>query len=202
MYKFFTQQPIILASASKARIQLLKSLDLEFDAIPANCDEESIKQDLSCEDMLTLANTLARNKALNVSERHPEHFVIAADQLCIFEDINLNKPMTHENARTHLFLLRGKTHQQLSACCIAKNGNILWQGHDVATLSMYDLSDNAIELYLRKEQPYQNCGAYNYEGSAKWFFREVKGSDSTILGLPLDALINGLMEVNAVSLLA
>jgi septum formation protein len=200
MSKFFTQQPIILASSSQARNKLLKSLDLDFEIIPPTCDEEGIKQDLASESKLTLASTLARCKALDVSQRYPDYFVIAADQLCIFENMYLNKPLNYETAVTHLELLSGKTHQQMCAFCIAKNGNILWQDHDVSILSMHELTHTTIERYLKTEQPYQSCGAYNYEGAAKWLFSKVLGSETTIMGLPLNLLTTALMEVQAITL--
>ncbi|KTD23786.1 septum formation protein [Legionella lansingensis] len=201
MSKFFSQQPIILGSSSQARIKLLASLGLDFEIIPALCNEEKLKEDFASASMLKLASTLARCKALDVSHRYPSHFVIAADQLCIFENRHLGKPLDHATAVSNLRLLRGKTHQQLAAYCIVKGGTVLWEEHDIATLTMNALSDDTIEAYLRSEQPYQSCGAYNYEGVAKWLFQEVQGDESTILGLPLVPLTRALIRIKAVSLL-
>ncbi|MDI9817922.1 MULTISPECIES: nucleoside triphosphate pyrophosphatase [unclassified Legionella] len=199
MSDFIEQQPLILASASQSRISLLRSLGLQFDIIPAACDEDKIKQHFKAASMLQLASTLARCKALDVSNRYPQHFVIAADQLCVIEDKYLDKPLIHATATMHLRLLSGKTHQQISAYCIAREGHILWQDHDIAILTMKHLSDETIESYLRLEQPYQSCGAYHYEKQAKWLFKEVQGSDSTILGLPLVPLTEALIAIKAVN---
>ncbi|KTC77099.1 Maf family protein [Legionella brunensis] len=200
MSKFFTQAPIILGSASKSRIALLNSLSLDFEVVPAACDEETIKQNLRTKPMLELANALARCKALEVSHRYPSHFVIAADQLCIIDDKYLDKPLNHNTATAHLRLLSGKTHQQMSAYCIAKEGNIIWQDHDIATLTMRNLNDSTIEAYLKQDKPYQSCGAYHFEGLGKWLFSNVKGSESTILGLPLLPLVQALINLGAISL--
>ncbi|WED43476.1 Maf family protein [Legionella cardiaca] len=201
MSKFLTQHPLILASASPIRINLLASLGLKFEIVPANCNEDAIKKNLSpLSSMLALASTLARSKALDVSNRFPSHFVIAADQLCIIGNKYLDKPLTHETAMMHLRLLSGKTHQQLSAYCIAKEGHILWENHDIATLTMRELNDSTIDAYLKQEQPYHSCGAYHFEGLGKWLFTEIQGSESTIQGLPLFPLAQALVKVAAVSM--
>lgn len=199
MSNFINQQPLILASASQSRMKLLRSLGLQFEAIPSSCDEESVKQQIGTGSFIELALGLACCKALEVSQRYPEHFVIGADQLCVIGDQYLDKPLTHATAVTHLRLLSGKTHQQISACCVAKAGVIVWQGHDIATLTMQPLNDSTIEAYLKLDQPYQSCGAYHYEGRAKWLFKEVQGSDSTILGLPLLQLAQALRDLKAIS---
>lgn len=200
MSNFFKQQPLILASASESRRQLLASLGLDFEVIPANCDEDLLKRDFGCSDSFSdLGMMLARSKALDVSQRYPEHFVIAADQLCILGDRLFDKPMTHATAVTHLQILRGQTHQQIAAWCIAKAGQILWQEQDTAFLKMHLLRDETIEAYLRQDEPYQSCGAYHYEGQAKWLFEDVRGSDSTIMGLPLGQVTKALIELGAVT---
>ena len=201
MSDFPSQQKLILASASFSRFKLLDSLGLDFKVIPANCDEESIKADFGSSDsFIELATRLASCKALEVSQRHPEAFVIGADQFCVIGDQYLDKPLTQATASQHLHLLSGKTHQQISACCIAKAGSILWQDYDIAQLTMRQLSDDHIDSYLRLDSPYNSCGAYHYEGRAKWLFEKVEGSDSTILGLPLLLLTQALIELKAIAL--
>ncbi|KTC97844.1 Maf family protein [Legionella erythra] len=194
MSELLTQQPLILASSSMPRQQLLLSLGLQFTTIPSHCNEAQLKQMASPTTHTELAATLAASKALIVSEDNPEHFVIAADQLCVLGNTLFDKPEHHDGAVSQLRKLRGKTHQQIAACCIAKEGEILWATQDVAFLTMRNLSDRAIEAYLLTDKPYQSCGAYHYEGRGKWLFSEVKGSDSTILGLPVQPLINALLQ--------
>ncbi|KTD48553.1 Maf-like protein [Legionella rubrilucens] len=194
MSELLTQQPLILASSSMSRQQLLQSLGLQFAVIPSHCNEEQIKKLSSQSSHSELAATLAASKALMVSEDHPEHFVIGADQLCVLKDKSFDKPENHETAVTQLRRLRGKTHQQISACCLAKEGQIVWAAQDIAFLTMRNLSDRTIEAYLLSDQPYQSCGAYHYEGLGKWLFSDVRGSDSTIMGLPLQPLIEALLQ--------
>lgn len=198
MSKLLQQESIILASASSIRLQLLQSLGIEFSVIPARCDEEAIKANFDSENTLNLGYTLAASKALEVSQSHPQDFIIAADQLCIYEKSILNNPLNHQTAIEHLRLLSGKTHQQIACLCIAKNNEILWQHHEIAYLTLHHLSEQTIEVYLQSEKPYHSCGAYHYETQGKWLFKEVQGSEDTILGLPLRPLVEILMQLGAV----
>lgn len=200
MSSFIQQQPLILASGSAIRLKLMNSLGLQFLVIPSHCDEDAIKLNHHSNNVLDLGFTLAKAKALEVSKRYPEHFVIAADQLCVIGKKILDKPLNHEVAIEHLQLLSGKEHQQIACVCIARNNEILWEHHDIAVLSLRHLSKQNIEAYLQLEKPYQSCGAYQYETLGKWLFNSVKGSEDTILGLPLVALTNALIKLNAVQL--
>jgi len=198
MSKLLQQQPLILASGSAIRFKLLQSLGVQFSVIPSQCDEETIKKNHQTDAILELGFTLATSKALEVSQNYPEQFVIAADQLCVIDTTILDKPLTHQTAIEHLSLLRGKKHQQIACMCIAKDNKILWQHHDIAYLTMRDLSPDDMETYLQEEKPYQSCGAYQYETLWKWLFTEVVGNEDTILGLTLLPLTNALIELGAV----
>ncbi|WP_133135864.1 Maf family protein [Legionella rowbothamii] len=198
MSKFLRQQPIILASNSSIRSKLLQSLGLEFTIIPSHCDEDTLKESFGSLNTIELGYVLAAHKALEVSQRYPEHFVIAADQLCLLGEVLLNKPLNHQTAIEQLSLLSGQNHQQISCLCIAKNKQILWQHHEISDLTMYQLSKQTIEAYLVSEKPYHSCGSYHYEAQGKWLFQEVKGNEDTILGLPLFPLAQALKKLGAV----
>ena len=199
MSNFLTQQPIILASGSAARKHLLSELGLTIQVVLSHCDEEAIKRASNYQSFAALAEALAIAKALVVSEDYPEHYVIAADQLCILGDQVFDKPGDHDTAKRHLSQLSGKTHQQISGCCIAKAGAVCWTGHDTAKLTLRKLSERTIEAYLLQDEPYQSCGAYHYEGCAKWLFERVDGQDSTIQGLPIPQLLKALLDLGVVN---
>jgi len=200
MSRFLQQQPLILASGSAIRCKLLKSLGLEFDVVPSNCDEASIKNAFQSSDVYALGQLLAQSKALEVSHRFPNAFIIAADQLCIIGEQILDKPMTHKTAIEHLQLLSGKQHQQIACLCIAKGEQILWQYQSTANVTLLPLNSTTIENYLQKEKPYHSCGAYQFETLGKWLFQEVQGNEDTILGLPLLPLIAALKDLKAVQI--
>ncbi|MGC1182317.1 Maf family protein [Legionella sp.] len=198
MSKFLQQEPIILASGSAIRYKLLQSLGISFTVVPSNYDEEAIKESFHTKNKIDLGYALAANKALEVSKQYPQHFVIAADQLCLIGQELLNKPLTHQTAMQHLSLLSGQKHQQIACLCIAKNNKLLWQHHEQAEVTLHPLNEHIIEAYLLSEKPYQSCGAYQYETQGKWLFKEVSGSEDTILGLPLLPLASALMKLGAV----
>lgn len=199
MSRFLQHKPLILASGSSIRLKLLNTLGLDFLVIPSNCDEEEIKRIHKSDSILDLGFALASCKALDVSRRYPDHYVIAADQLCVIGKKILDKPLNHQTAIEHLRLLNGKKHQQIVCLCIAKGNRILWQHHDQANLTLHYLSEKNIEAYLQSEKPYHSCGAYQYETQGKWLFKEVNGSEDTILGLPLIPLANALLSLGVVN---
>lgn len=199
MSDFLHQHPIILASGSSIRAKLLNTLGIEFLVVPSLCDEDAIKADFNSSNVIELGNSLASAKALEVSQLNPDHYVIAADQLCVIGSRILDKPMTHQNAVEHLEFLSGNQHQQIACMCIAKDNQIIWQHHDIAYLTMHKLTRGVIEAYLEQDKPYHSCGAYQFETHGKWLFKEVLGTEQTILGLPLLPLIDALIRLNIVS---
>ena len=199
MSNFLQQQPIILASSSSVRYKLLNSLGIEFSVVPPQCDEEAIKNSFESENMIELGQLLAASKALEVSQHYPEHFIIAADQLCLIGKTLLNKPLNHQTAVEHLRLLSGQKHQQIACLCIAKNNELLWQHHEIAHVTLHHLNEKTIEAYLQSEKPYHSCGAYQYETQGKWLFKKVQGNEDTILGLPLLPLTEALTRLEAVT---
>lgn len=198
MSKFLQQQPLILASGSRIRAELLQSLGLTFEIIPSHCQEERIKNANRNADRVDLGYALAQDKALSVNEQFPEHYVLGADQLCLFENTIFDKPQNHHTALKQLSLLNGKKHQQLVCMCIAHKTKIVWQHHELAELTMRLLPTSVIENYLLDEQPYQSCGAYHFESGGRWLFAKIKGEDDTILGLPRQPLMAAFLHLNIV----
>lgn len=198
MSDFLEQERIILASQSSIRQKLLENLGVVFEVIPSHCDEESIKTAHPELDWPELGIKLANAKALTISHQQPDAFVIAADQLCILDDMLFNKPIEHQKALSQLKRLSGKKHLQIACCSIAHQGKIVWSHHSAATLWMRHLSEQHIESYLLQEQPYHSCGSYQFEGPGKWLFERVEGQEDIILGLPLMPLAQGLLDCKAV----
>lgn len=194
--------PLVLASGSAIRAQMLKSAGLKFSVAPSNVDENAIKtahaEDHS--DPYRLATGLARAKAQNVAPAYPEHITIAADQICECEGHIFDKPETRERAQAQLAALAGKTHRQISGCCLARGGEILWEFQASALLTMRVLSEEEIARYIEADMPLKSCGAYHYEALGKHLFTRIEGSEDVIKGLPLQPLIAQLHEMGAIAL--
>lgn len=202
--------PLVLASASPVRAQLLKSVGLEFSVAPSSINETDIKRTLANKPPRQIAAALAQAKATNVSVNYPDALTIGADQLCVMQADNpvtadqrhtiFSKPDTTDNACAQLQRLSGNTHRQISAVCIVRGQGEVWEAVDIARLTMRYLTEIEIAAYVNADQPLQSCGAYKYEGLGKHLFAEVKGEASTIQGLPLVLLLAELHRQGAISL--
>ena len=183
-----THPPLILASQSAIRAAILQQHGIKFDIIPADIDERTF------DDLDALA--LAKAKALHISAKYPNHWVIGADQICHFNGTVFHKPVTIDNAIHTLQQLEGNTHTLLTAACTAHNNVIIWEGLDNIQLTMHKLSLNKIKAYIAKDMPLQSCGAYCYEKNGKKLFSHVTHPSESIQGLPLKQLLKELLKLN------
>lgn len=196
-------QPLILASGSAIRQQMMRAAGLTFSVEISGVDEEKLKTgfdaEMPPEDKAIL---LARAKALGVSARRPEAYVIGADQICALGTRIFDKPETFANAEATLRALAGQTHQQHSGLVLAKGGEVVWQTVGTAHLTMRALSEAEIQAYVAADEPLASCGAYKYEALGKHLFSQVDGSTDVIQGLSLQALIYELHRRGVIALAA
>lgn len=188
--------PVILASASTTRADILRHAGLDVTLRPAAVDEDEIKASFAAEgaSVVDCAIILAEMKATRISARFPGSLVIGADQILDCGGRWLNKPETIDDARRQLVSLRGRSHDLVSAAVVARNGSRIWADHDRARLTMRDFSDGFLETYLAQAGPaiLGSVGAYHYEGLGAQLFERVSGDYYTILGLPLLPLLEFL----------
>ncbi len=192
--------PLILASGSSIRQQMLKSVGLKFSVVPSGVEEDAIKAEMAGKPIAELAAALARAKTLAVSVQHPEAYTIGADQICVLDGKALSKPGSYERAEAQLAELSGKTHHQHCAMTLAKGESVLWEFHDVATLTMRDLSPAEIRAYVAADAPLSSCGAYKFEGLGRYLFARVEGDHDVIQGLALVPLLAQLQALGVVQL--
>jgi len=186
---------LILASASPSRRQLLASAGLAFTVEPSGIDEEEVTRSLASRAApQELASTLAELKAVKVSGRHPEAFVIGADSTLACNGRLFDKPPTLEAARKQLQALRGQTHELFSSVVVARGGQRLWHWSERARLTMRQMNDGFIDAYLGRAgaDVLSSVGAYQLEGLGAHLFTRVDGDYFTILGLPLLPLLSFL----------
>jgi septum formation protein len=185
---------LVLASASSSRAAVLRQAGLAIRQDPAGVDEEAVKQSLRAEgaDAAHVATALADLKAQQVSRRHPDAFVIGADQMLECNGVWFDKPPDIDHARAHLMSLRGRTHELITAAVVVRSGARLWQHVDRAALTMRPFSDAFIEHYLQAagDEVCSTVGAYRLEGTGAQLFSRVEGDFFTILGLPLLPLLD------------
>lgn len=188
--------PVILASGSATRAELLRRAGLEVTQRAAAVDEDSIKASFAAEgaSAIECATVLAEMKATRISARFPGSLVIGADQILDLGGRWFDKPVTLDVARRQLRDLRGKTHELVSASVAALNGSRIWADHDIAYLTMRDFSDAFLDDYLQLagQAVLGSVGAYHYEGLGVQLFDRATGDYYTILGLPLLRLLEFL----------
>ena len=193
-------QPLILASGSSARAQMLEAAGVPFEIDKPTLDERAVEAPLKAAgaDGARIAAALAQAKALEVSARRPGRFVLGADQtLQVGADL-LSKPEGPAGARDHLRLLSGRSHQLHAAAALARDGKILLAPSDTAILTMRALSEDFIEAYLDAAGAavLGSVGAYQIEGLGLHLFERIEGQHPVIMGLPLHPLIEGLRTLH------
>jgi septum formation protein len=182
---------IVLASASRARRELLAAAGVAFTVQAADVDESSIRAELRGKGARVpprrVAEVLAAAKAKDVGSKRPGSLVIGADQVLALGEDLLSKAPTLEAARTTLRKLRGRTHELHSAVAFAEKGKVTWAHVATARLTMRDFSDAFLDDYLLRagDRVGQSVGAYELEGLGMQLFERIEGDYFTILGLPL-----------------
>ena len=193
--------PLVLASSSATRQNMLRSANIPFESIPPRIDEESLRVSLKAENAQPrdIADALAEMKALRISDKKPGALVLGCDQVLAFEGIVFSKPQDPDHARDQLATLSGKAHQLLSAAVIYKDGKPAWRHVGVVRLQMRDLSRDYIQGYVDRnwDSIRHSVGAYKIEEEGVRLFSRIDGSHFSILGLPLIELI-GFLTIRGV----
>ena len=181
------EERLILASKSAARRAMLEGARVPFSVQVADVDEDAIKAGHDPADAAGLAIELAKVKALAVSRRDPEAWVLGADQTLAFAGELVSKAPSLEAAGARLAEMRARPHQLHSGAALVHKGQVVWEGVDTATLWMRDFSDAFLETYLAAEgEALLGCvGSYRLEGMGAQLFEAVEGDYFTVLGLPL-----------------
>ena len=183
-------QLLVLASSSVYRNELLKRLQLPFQTMAPNVDETPLPN----ESARATSARLAQEKARAVAANYPDALIIGSDQVALLGDLQLGKPLTHDNAVKQLRAMRGKTTHFYTALALlnSETGNMHTEvAENFVTLR--DLSDAEIEGYLKKEQPYHCAGSAKSEGLGIALISKMTGDDpNALIGLPLILLIQML----------
>jgi septum formation protein len=178
---------LVLASGSMSRKALLTAAGLEFASDPAELDEDALMASLKQAGAEAMAQSLAEQKALTVSRRHPGKTVLGGDSVIAFGDDYLSKCATLDQARVLLQRLSGHTHMLVSAAALARDGRLLWAHASPCRMTMRVLSPQFLDDYLANEGEaiLSSVGCYHFEGRGAQLFDKVEGDYFSVLGLPL-----------------
>ncbi len=185
-------RPIILASSSPFRRELLQRLHLDFSSISPDIDETRLEGEIAS----NYVTRLAVEKARKVANEHPEAIVIGSDQCAVLDEDILGKPGSHENAMQQLRNAQGKTVIfQTGICVICLDSAFQQQAAVPFEVDFRQLSDQQLDRYLTTERPYNCAGSFKSEAYGITLFERMRGADPTaLIGLPLIALTRMLEE--------
>ena len=180
---------IILASKSKVRKDILNKNNISVQVKPSNVDEDIIKQSLLKENASPeiISKNLAELKANKVSQNNVSHLVLGADSVIDLDGNLISKPKNRVEALEILKNLNGKKHSLISSVCISKNGSMIWNYTDKATLTMKNMTNQELENYLSKisDEALYSYNVYQIEGEGRSLFLNIEGDENTIMGLPV-----------------
>ena len=180
---------LILASKSKVRKDILDKNNIITQVQPSTIDEEPIKQSLLKEKISPeiISKNLAEIKASRVSQKNFNALVLGADSVIDLDGQLISKPESRKEAFNILKKLNGKKHKLISSVCISKNGSMIWNHTDKATLTMKNFSDENLKKYLSKisDEALYSYNVYQIEGEGRNLFLDIEGDKDTIMGLPI-----------------
>tara|TARA_Y100000741_G_scaffold15798_1_gene12202 strand:- start:159 stop:746 length:588 start_codon:yes stop_codon:yes gene_type:complete len=190
---------IILASKSKVRRDILERNNIYCDVKPSNVDEDMVKESLLNEKASPeiISKNLAELKANKISSKNHEQLVLGADSVIDLEGELISKPEDREEALLILKKLNGKEHHLISSVCISRNGSMIWNYTDKATLKMKDFTEKELKEYLSKisDNALYAYNVYQIEGEGKKLFSNIIGDEDTIMGLPIQKIKEYLKKI-------
>ena len=200
---------ILLASASVARQNILRSAGIDFEALPVVIDEAQVRAGALADDMLPedIVVLLAFLKAQAASQHLPASalessttYVIGADQILVCEGKIINKPATIAAAKDQLLWLTGKPHKLFSAIVLLRDGQRIWHHLAESVLTMRQFDEVFADSYIQHigDAALWSPGAYQIESVGTSLFSKIDGDYFDILGLPLLPLL-GILRENGLS---
>ena len=183
---------IILASKSKVRKKILDENNILNEVKPSNIDEDIVKLSLLKEKASPeiISKNLAELKANKVSNKYVDDLVLGADSVIDLEGELISKPNDRNEALEILKKLNGKKHHLISSVCISKNGSMVWNHTDKASLTMKKMTDQELKNYLVKisDEALYAYNVYQIEGEGRDLFSSIDGNENTIMGLPIEKI--------------
>jgi septum formation protein len=180
-----TVPPLVLASQSPRRSQLLEMLGLRFEVLPAAVDETYRKG----ENAKAHAERLAREKAMKVAALRPDALVIGSDTVVVLERSVLGKPSSPEQAVDMLLQLQGRAHRVETAIAIASPDQLLLSGVETVKVRFRPFDRAYAEAYVATNEPMDKAGAYGIQGFGSAIVERIDGDFFAVMGLPVGRML-------------
>ena len=186
---------LILASASPRRSELLKLMGLDFEILPSGIDETAREGETPGEHV----RRLSAAKALALSHRYPEAWVIGADTIVVIDNEFLGKPSTPGEAQAILTKLSGREHRVYTGVAVTRRRDDVFFSDVVASDVLFkDIPAEEINWYIGNAEPYDKAGGYALQGRGAFFIKEIHGSYTNVIGLPLCETVDMLKRAGAI----
>jgi septum formation protein len=186
----------ILASASPRRSELLNQLGLEFEIVPSGIDEVVQEGETPAEHVRRLATA----KAGELADRYPAAWVIGADTIVVINGDLLGKPADESEARSMLAKLSGRKHEVFTGIAVMRKVvEVNLSAVVTSEVIFKDISPEEIDWYVKTDEPYDKAGGYAVQGRSAFFIKEIHGSYTNVIGLPLCEAVNLLKLAGAIT---
>jgi len=188
---FYSLQPLVLASGSPRRREMLRGLGLDVDVVPIQVDETP----LAGEKPDDFAGRMAATKALAAAKHRPASWVIGADTVVSIGGNILGKPNDPADAMAILKQLVNATHRVMTGiclCCLDQHCQASWV--DTTRVTFIDATEDILASYVRTGEPLDKAGAYGIQGIGSFLVREIQGSCTNVIGLPVDSVVLFLLR--------
>ncbi len=182
---------VVLATQSPRRIELLRSVGLDFEIFPPQIDEKQ-PADYS---PLEYVRHNAVEKAHWVSGHVKFDLIIAADTIVTLDGQIFEKPGGHSEAEKMLRLLSGNTHEVITGFCLMTAGGEVVD-HEISRVTFYPLTTSEIQMYLNSDEPFDKAGAYGIQGFASLFIKKIEGCYFNVVGFPLGKFYQHLKNLS------
>lgn len=183
--------PLVLASGSPRRKDLLESMGLEFTIDPCSVEEPPPN---SGEEPSAYAARMAELKSQDAAQRHPENVIIGADTVVTLDGQILSKPKDADEAVEMLTLLAGRTHQVATACCLTlpEGEMVAFTVHSEVTMRIS--RPDTLKAYAQSGESLDKAGGYAIQGMGAFIIEKINGSYTSVVGLPLAELAEALVS--------
>ncbi|MBP1747754.1 MAG: maf protein [Deltaproteobacteria bacterium] len=196
MFQVNDGNAIILASESTRRVDILRMLGIPFSIIPPDIDETRKVDETPREFVLRVSY----EKANKVGKHFPDKWVIGADTIVVYKNRILGKPSGEDDAFKMLQLLKGKWHKVITGFCVLNVArDVIYRDAVETRVFMKDLVDREIMKYISTSEPLDKAGSYAVQGKGGYMVKEIKGSYSNVVGLPICEVSEVLLSLGILS---
>lgn len=188
--RFESVKPVILASTSPRRKEILELLGFPFTIIPSNVSEDVA---LENDDFQEYAQKLAAKKTWAVANHEPDSIVIGADTIVVHEGKVYPKPKSKEQAKLFLQTFSGKTHTVITGVCLFVDGTIRTFAVETK-VTFRELDNPLIDAYVESGDPMDKAGGYGIQTAGALLVEKIEGDYYNVMGLPISKLMENMRK--------